>query len=83
MSALVEISSTIEKAIALVVITLVLLVMTNPIVDAVDDVNTTGWDFTGYEGAIILLDLIPFLWIAAVLSACAYGMFRLYKSSDG
>lgn len=73
------ISGNIEKAIAIVVITLVLLVMTNPIVDAVDDVNTTDWDFTGYEGAIILLDLIPFLWVAAILSAAAYSMFRLAR----
>jgi len=75
----VEVSTQIEKAIAVVVVTLVLLVMTNPIVSAVDDVNTTEWTFTGYEGAIILLDLIPFLWVASILSAAAYAMFRIAK----
>lgn len=75
----VEISASISKAIAVVVITLVLLVMTDPIVDQVDAVNTTNWSFTGHEGAEVMLGLIPFIWIASVLGSASYAMFRIVK----
>ena len=72
-----EISDSIQKAIAVVVVTIVLLYMTSPIVDAVSAINTTAWDFTGYQGAIAILGLVPFLWVAAILGFSAYAMFRI------
>jgi hypothetical protein len=75
-----EIGNKIKGAIAIVVVTVVLLYMTPVIVDAVDAINTTGWDFTGYEGAIAILGLVPFLWVAGVLAFAAAAMFVLAKS---
>lgn len=76
-----EISDSIQAAIAVVVVTIVLLYMTSPIVDAVDAINTTGWSFTGYQGAIAILGLVPFLWVAAILGFAAYAMFRIAQGT--
>lgn len=66
-------------AVGIVVITIVLLSMTPVVVDQVQAMNTTGWTFTGYEGAIALLGLVPFVWVAAILISAAVGMFALAK----
>lgn len=76
---MVEVSDSIQKAIAVVVIMLVLLVMTDPIVDQVEAINTTEWTFTGHEGAATMLGLVPFVWVASVLGSGAYAMFRIVK----
>lgn len=68
-------------AVGIVVVTITLLYLTPVIVDAVQDINTTGWNFTGYQGAIAILGLIPFIWIAGVLISCSVGMFALAKAS--
>lgn len=81
-SALVTIGKSIQKAIAVVVITIVLLYMTPVVVDAVDAINTTGWTFTGYQGAIAILGLVPFLWVASILGFSAYAMFSIAKDSS-
>jgi hypothetical protein len=47
------------------------------VITIVSDVNTTGWDFTGYEGAIALLDLIPFVYVASVLLLCVTLSFTM------
>lgn len=50
------------------VVTLIFSVVLLPtVVDTINDINTTGWDFTGYAGAIVLMDLIPFIWIAGLV----------------
>lgn len=77
-----DIGNKIKGAIAIVVITIVLLYMTPVVVDAVDAINTTGWDFTGYEGAIALLGLVPFLWVAGVLAFAAAAMFMLARADS-
>jgi uncharacterized PurR-regulated membrane protein YhhQ (DUF165 family) len=41
------------------------------IVTQVQDVNTTGWTFTGHEGAATLLLLIPFAAVAGLLAWAA------------
>lgn len=69
-------------AVGIVVITVVLLAMTPTVVDTVQNLNTTGWSFTGYEGAIQLIGLVPFVWIAGILIASAVGMFALAKSDS-
>lgn len=38
------------------------------VVTSVQDVNTTGWTFTGYAGAETMLLLIPFAFIAGLLA---------------
>lgn len=76
-------SASIKGSVAVVVITIVLLAMTPVVIDQVQGVNTSGWNFTGYQGAIALLGLVPFLWVAGLLSGAAVGMFTLYKGAKG
>jgi len=78
---LVEISASIKGAVAIVVVTIVLLAMTPTVIAQVQDLNTSTWTFTGYEGAIALIGLVPFLWVAGILAGSAVGMFTLYKGS--
>lgn len=75
-----KVAEKITGAIGIVVVTIVLLYMTPVVVDAVADINTTGWDFTGYQGAIAILGLVPFIWIAGVLISASVGMFQLAKA---
>jgi len=73
-------------AVGIVVITIVLLSMTPTVVDqtqtmlaiAVDPL--TEWNFTGATGAIQLLGLVPFVWIAGILISSAVGMFSIAKA---
>lgn len=74
-----KIGEAIAAAVAVVVITIVMLYMTPVVVDAAADVNTTGWDFTGYQGAIAILGLVPFLWIAGVLAFAGVAFFMIAK----
>ncbi len=76
-------SEKIVGAIGIVIITIVLLALTPVVVDAVQAMNTTGWNFTGKDGAIALLGLVPFVWIAGVLISACVGMFALAKSGGG
>lgn len=66
--------------IAIVVIVVAGLAMTPVVVDEVQDMNTTGWTFTGSDGAITLLGLVPFIWIASILVMGAVGMFGLARA---
>jgi hypothetical protein len=64
-------------AVGIVVIVIVLLSMTPTVVTQVQTMDTSGWNFTGHEGAALLLGLVPFIWIASILVAAAVGMFGL------
>lgn len=64
-------------AVGIVVIVIVLLSMTPTVVTQVQTMDTAGWNFTGHEGAALLLGLVPFIWIASILVAAAVGMFGL------
>ena len=68
-------------SVGIVVIVIVLLAMTPTVVDQVQGLNTTSWTFTGHDGAIALIGLVPFVWIASILVAAAVGMFALAKHS--
>lgn len=69
------ISSIVGAVVGLVIAVVVIVAVIPTIVDTIQDTNTTGWDFTGYEGAISLLELIPFIVIAgALLLAVAMGL---------
>jgi hypothetical protein len=37
------------------------------IVTTVQDVNTTGWTFTGYQAVISLIDMFPLLYYAGIM----------------
>lgn len=79
---MVEVSGSIKGSVAVVVITVVLLAMTPTVVDQVQGLNTSSWTFTGYEGAIALIGLVPFLWVAGILAGAAVGMFTLFKAKE-
>lgn len=76
-------SDTVLGAVGIVIIVIVLLAMTPTVVDQIAEMNTAGWNFTGHDGAISLLGLVPFVWIACVLVAAAVGMFALSKGHSG
>jgi len=78
-----DVSEKIIGAVGIVVLTIVLLAMTPVVVDQVEAMNTTSWTFTGHDGAIALLGLVPFCWIAGVLTSACVGMFVLSKSEGG
>lgn len=78
---MVNVSTSIKQAIGIIVVTIALLAMTPTVVDTVQDMDTSGWNFTGYAGAIQFLGLVPFIWVSAILTACALGMFAIYKGS--
>jgi len=75
-----DVSAKIQGAIGIVVITLALLSLTPVVVDAVQDMNTTGWTFAGHEGAEAMLGLVPFVWVASILLGAVVGMIYLSKS---
>ena len=75
-----DLSGKIMGAVSVIVIVVMLLGLTPTVVDQVQNMNTTGWNFTGYQGAIALLGLVPFVWVASVLIAGAVGMFALAKT---
>ena len=76
-----NISGKIVGAVSIVVIVITLLALTPTVVDQVQNMNTTGWTFTGHAGAEALLGLVPFIWVASILIAAAVGMFALSKAS--
>lgn len=49
-------------------ITLILGVILVPIVvDQVQSTNTVSWNFTGYQGAVTLFMLLPFIFIVGIV----------------
>jgi len=74
-----DVSNKIIGAIGIVILTIFLLALTPTIVDQVQNMDTSGWNFTGYQGAISLLGLVPFVWVSMVLIGAVVGMFILAK----
>jgi len=65
-----------------VIVFLILGLACTPIVvDQVQGLNTTAWEFTGYEGAITLIELVPFIYVVAILMATI--VWGLKKRSAG
>lgn len=75
-----DVGERILTAIGIVVVTIALLSLTPVVVNAVQNLNTSTWTFGGAEGAIALLDLVPFVWIASILISASVGMVLLAKS---
>ena len=74
-----EIGNQIQQAVSVIVIVVALLAMTPVIVGQVQNMNTSAWNFTGYEGSILFLGLVPFIWVASILGCAAYAMFSIAK----
>ena len=83
---MVSMTEKIIGAVGIVVITIVLIAMTPTIVDSVQTMlinatdPSTEWNFTGAKGAIQLMGLVPFVWIAGILISSAVGMFALART---
>lgn len=59
-----------SKAIAIVglIISLMIMLVCLPIiVDQIQGLNTSSWSFTGHQGAVVLLQLLPFIFIAGMV----------------
>lgn len=78
-----KVSTVFLELISLILVAVGWLAMTPIIIDQVQAINTTGWTFTGYEGAIALLGLVPFAWIGAGLAMLVVGMFGLVRYGKG
>jgi len=78
-----NISDKIIGAISIVVVTITLLALTPTVVDQVQGMNTSAWNFTGYEGAIALLGLVPFIWVASILISENQGKPLVWKTAVG
>lgn len=91
-----EIKETILAAVAVIVVTIVLLAMTPTIVAQTERVQidaaphglnisnnyATRWNFTGASGAYSMLGLVPFIWVASVLLAAVAGMWSIIKTRE-
>jgi hypothetical protein len=84
-----DISKKMGLAIGIVVITIFLLALTPTIVSQVDVIVTAGnlagatkWNFTGAAGALTIMGLIPFVWVAAVLMCAIVGMWSIAKGAE-
>jgi len=79
-----NVSGKVVGAIGIVIVVIVLLSMTPVIITQVNVTSADGdagkWNFTGAEGALSILGLVPFVWIASILITAAVGMFTLAKS---
>jgi hypothetical protein len=53
----------IASLIGLIVVLVIWIYLVPIVVDAVQDTNTTGWTFTGHEGALAIFLLMPFIFI--------------------
>lgn len=58
-----------SRNIVLLVSTVISYVLLPVLVDAVQDINTSGWTFTGHEGAATILGLSPFIWVCGITVA--------------
>jgi hypothetical protein len=75
-----DIKSTAIGAISLVVVMILLIAIIPTVVTEVSNINTTSWNFTGDTGAISLLNLIPFVFIAGVI---IYVLVRSLRMGGG
>lgn len=78
-----DITGKLIGGISIVILTIFLLSLTPTIVDQVQSMNTSGWNFTGSAGAIALLGLVPFVWVAMILIGAVVGMFVIAKGAGG
>jgi hypothetical protein len=57
----------INEWILLTVVLMMGVILVPMIVDQVMSVNTTTWNFTGYQGAKTLFHLLPFIFIVGIV----------------
>ena len=62
-----EISNRIKSAVGILVTLLIYLALLPTVVTQVQVLNTTSWLFTGATGAIVLIGIVPFVFVASIL----------------
>jgi len=55
------------KWIALTVMLILGIILVPMVIDQVQSVNTASWNFTGYQGALTLFQLLPFIFICGLV----------------
>jgi len=55
------------KLVGMAIGTIISVLMLPPVTETVTGINTTGWTFTGHEGVIAMMYIIPLVYIAAVI----------------
>lgn len=75
-----DVSAQVKEAIGLIIVVVALIAMTPTVVDQIQGLNTTGWTFTGAEGAKALIGLAPFAWVGAILLVVVVGSFYMVHS---
>ncbi|MCJ7805727.1 hypothetical protein MUP46_03745 [Patescibacteria group bacterium] len=55
------------KMVGMAIGTIISVLMLPPVTDTIMGVNTTAWTFTGHEGVIAMMYIIPLVYIAAVI----------------
>jgi len=55
------------KLVGMAIGTIISVLMLPPVTDTVTGINTSAWTFTGHEGVIAMMYIIPLVYIAAVI----------------
>jgi len=64
---LVELSAKVEALLIAFLFLVFGLALGGTVVTTVQNVNTTGWTFTGYEGVEAMIDLFPLIYYGAII----------------
>jgi len=62
-----SVKTKIVEIILLLIALIFIISLTPTFVSAVQDLNTTGWNFTGYQAAATLIGLLPLIFIIGVV----------------
>jgi hypothetical protein len=60
-------TSKVNEWIMLTIMLLMGVILVPIVVNQVESVNTTSWNFTGYQGALTLFHLLPFIFIVGIV----------------
>lgn len=55
------------KLVGMAIGTIISVLMLPPVTETVTGINTTAWTFTGHDGVIAMMYIIPLVYIAAVI----------------
>lgn len=66
----------VKKVVFAILALLIGIEMGDVVVDTIDNVNTTAWNFTGDDAVTTIIDLIPLMYYASVVVGA--GMAFLY-----
>ncbi|MEM3629382.1 MAG: hypothetical protein QXZ02_05275 [Candidatus Bathyarchaeia archaeon] len=65
-----------SKLVAMFAMMIVALCLVPMITNQIQNVDTSSWNFTGYQGAVTLFNLLPFIFIVGIVIAFITGLLR-------